>query len=482
MYTVRWKRWWKNCRCESENFFRTVDENVWKMTEKVWRFCRRTVPKEMRKKMSIQTLYDKKKMSAAQLAGQVQSGWSCAMDIAAAIPVSIMDALGKRAAKQEIENVQLHSLLDLQPLGILTPEAAGGITPVSWFSGGGLRRAVNEGRADIMPCYYRDMPQLFEAYVDLDAVFLHVSPMDRHGYFSMGVVGSNCEAFLKKAKRIYLEVNRNVPRALYSPMVHISQVTALCESDVPLPVMPPAVIDEVSRKIGDFIAEEVPDGATLQLGIGAVPDAVGLALKDKRDLGIHTELFTDSMVELIECGAVTNMRKPLYQGKTVATLAFGSKRMYDFINDNPAFVLLPVNEVNDPAVIARHPDFISVNAALEVDFFGQVCAESIGTRHVSGTGGQADYVRGATQSEGGKSFIAFPSTAKNGSVSRIRPTLTPGSIVTTSKNDVDYIVTEYGMAKLRGKTLSQRAKALISIAHPDFRDELVFAVKKQNVL
>ena len=265
-------------------------------------------------------------------------------------------------------------------------------------------------------------------------------------------------------------------------MVHISQVTALCESDVALPVMPPAKIDEVSKKIGDFIAEEVPDGATLQLGIGAVPDAVGLALKDKHDLGIHTELFTDSMVELIECGAVTNMRKPLYQSKTVATLAFGSERMYDFIDDNPAFVLLPVNVVNDPAVIAQHPDFISVNAALEVDFFGQVCAESIGTRHVSGSGGQVDYVRGATQSKGGKSFIAFPSTAKNGTISRIKPTLTPGSIVTTSKNDVDYIVTEYGMAKLRGKTLSERTKSLIAIAHPDFRDELTREAKKQNIL
>ena len=432
--------------------------------------------------MSFQTLYEKKKMSAAQLAGLVESGWSCAMDIAAAIPVSIVDALGARAAKKEIENVRLHSLLDLRPLGVLTPEAANGMIPVSWFSGGGLRKAINEGRADLMPCYYRDMPQLFERYVDLDAIFLHVSPMDKHGYFSMGVVGSNCEAFLKKAKRIYLEVNKNVPRALNSPMVHISQVTALCESDVALPVMPPAKIDEVSKKIGDFIAEEVPDGATLQLGIGAVPDAVGLALKDKHDLGIHTELFTDSMVELIECGAVTNMRKPLYQSKTVATLAFGSERMYDFIDDNPAFVLLPVNVVNDPAVIAQHPDFISVNAALEVDFFGQVCAESIGTRHVSGSGGQVDYVRGATQSKGGKSFIAFPSTAKNGTISRIKPTLTPGSIVTTSKNDVDYIVTEYGMAKLRGKTLSERTKSLIAIAHPDFRDELTREAKKQNIL
>ena len=188
------------------------------------------------------------------------------------------------------------------------------------------------------------------------------------------------------------------------------------------------------------------------------------------------------MVELIECGAVTNERKPIYRGKTVATLGFGSQRLYDYIDDNPAFMMLPVNEVNDPAVIAQHPDFISVNAALEVDFYGQVCAESIGIHHVSGSGGQVDYVRGAIMSKGGKSFIAFPSTAKGGKLSRIKPTLTEGAIVTTSKNDVDHIVTEYGIAKLRGKTLSQRTKALISIAHPKFRDELTFMAKKQNIL
>ena len=192
--------------------------------------------------------------------------------------------------------------------------------------------------------------------------------------------------------------------------------------------------------------------------------------------------MTDSMVEMIEKGVVTNEMKPIYRGKTVATLAFGSQRVYDYMDDNPAFVMLPVDYVNDPAVIAQHPNFISVNAALEVDFYGQVCAESIGTIHVSGSGGQADYVRGATQSKGGKSFIAFSSTTKNDTISKIKPTLTPGSIVTTHKNDVDCIVTEYGIAKLRGKTLSQRAKELIAIAHPKFRDELTFAAKKQNII
>jgi len=199
-------------------------------------------------------------------------------------------------------------------------------------------------------------------------------------------------------------------------------------------------------------------------------------------LGIHTEMFTDSMVELIECGAVDNSCKPIHTGYSVATFAFGSKKIYDYIHNNPAIKILPAAEVNHPMVIGQHPNFMSINSALEVDLYGQVCAESIGTYHVSGTGGQVDYVRGAAYSRGGKSFIAFSSTAKNGTVSRIKPILTPGAIVTTSKNDVDYIATEYGLAKLRGKTLSQRAKALISIAHPDFRDELRYEAKKQNIL
>lgn len=432
--------------------------------------------------MDYQKMYQEKLVSPERIVAFVENGWSCVADIAAAIPGKIFAALGKRAKAGEIREVRLHTLLDLQAYDVFSTDAANGVIPVSWFSGGGLRKSINEGRGDLMPCYYQDMPGLFEKYIELDAVFLHVAPMDKHGFFSTGLVGSNVEAFLKKGKHIYLEVNENMPRALHAPMIHISQVEALCESKEPLPIMPPTSIDPVSEKIGLQIAEEVPNGATLQLGIGAVPDAVGLALKEKKDLGIHTELFTDSMVELIECGAVSNEKKTLYKGKTVATLAFGSQRMYDYIDDNPSFMLLPVNEVNNPYVIAQLPDFISVNAALEVDFYGQVCAESIGTKHVSGSGGQVDYVRGATQSKGGKSFIAFPSTAKGGTISRIKPVLTTGSIVTTSKNDVDYIVTEYGMAHLRGKTLSERVKALIAIAHPKFREELLFEAKKQNIL
>lgn len=432
--------------------------------------------------MGYEREYTERLSTPEKIVEQIQSGWSCCTDIAASIPPALMEALSGYARKGGAKGITLHTMLDLWPMSILSPEGAPGVTPVSWFSGSGLRDAVNQGRADLMPCYYRDMPEFFRDHVEIDAFLAAVSPMDDHGYFSLGVVGSNSEIMLQKAKHIFLEVNPEMPRVPSAPMVHISQVTALCEHKAPLPVRPPVDADPVCRTIGELIAAEVPDGATLQLGVGAVPEAVGPALRGKQDLGIHTELFTDSMVELIQCGAVTNAKKPLHRGKSVATLTYGSQRVYKYINNNPAFLMLPVDEVNDPAVIARHPNFISVNAALEVDLFGQVCAESMGTQHISGTGGQADYVRGATHSKGGKSFIAFPSTAKDGTASRITATLTPGAIVTTSKNDVDRIVTEYGIAELRGKTLSQRAKALISIAHPDHRDRLTFEAKKRNIL
>ena len=429
-----------------------------------------------------QRLYLQKLTSAEKIAEQIESGWTIGTDLATGIPTGIMHCVGELAEAGAFDGVTLHTMLHLTPFMKITEQSAAHLRIVTWFSSGNLSQAVNQGYADVMPCYYRDMPSLFNQYVDVDAYFIETAPMDKDGYFCTAASGSINEVMLKKAKRVYVEVNRKAPVSSGSPRIHISNVTALCENDVMLPVFPPVVVDDISKQIGTLIASEVPDGATLQIGIGAVPEAVSLSLKNKKDLGIHTELFTDSMVELIECGAVTNCRKPIYRGKSVATLAFGSERLYRYIDKNLNFLMLPVDEVNDPRVIAMHPNFISVNAALEVDFFGQVCAESMGIRHVSGSGGQADYVRGAVLSKGGKSFIAFPSTAKNGTISRIQPILSPGAIVTTSKNDVDYIVTEYGMAKLRGKTLSERTKALIGIAHPKFRDELLYAARKRNIL
>ncbi|MBU5626457.1 4-hydroxybutyrate--acetyl-CoA CoA transferase [Oscillibacter sp. MSJ-2] len=424
--------------------------------------------------------YREKKRTAEEIAASIPDGSVLISDAALAQPIGLLESIGAHASANRYRNLTQHILLDSYPMPFYT--GGGGYHAVSWFSSAGARRAVNEGLADVMPCYYRDMPRLVRQQPRIDAFCAAVGPMDRHGYFSLCTVGSYSEAALEKAEHIYLEVNDQMPRVLSAPIVHISRVDAFCEVSRPMVESQPPVIDEVSRTIGGLIAEEIPNGATLQLGIGAVPESVGMFLKNKHHLGIHTELFADSLVELLECGAADNSLKPIHRGRSVMTFAFGTRRVYDFIDDNPAVEVLGVDYVNNPAVIARHPNFISVNAALEVDFFGQVCAESIGTRHISGTGGQADYVRGATESEGGKSFIAFPSTAKGGEVSRIKATLSPGAIVTTSKNDVDYIVTEYGVAKLRGRSLSQRARALISIAHPRFRAELEHQAKAEHIL
>ncbi|MBE6939822.1 MAG: 4-hydroxybutyrate--acetyl-CoA CoA transferase [Ruminococcaceae bacterium] len=433
--------------------------------------------------MNVKELYQSKKTTPQGIADLLQSGMSIMSDIALSHPPAILRAIDQKIMSSDIHSIRMNTTLDMFPYACYTdPASAGKVTGVSWFSGVYARKAINQGWGDIMPGHYHDLGRTIEEYVDFDMFIATVSPMDDQGNFSFGTTISNILSTLKKSRYICLEVNANMPRAVNSPQIHISQVTALCESDTPLPVSAGAEVDPVSQTIGNYIAEEIPDCATIQLGIGAIPDAVGSALKSKHHLGIHTEMFTDSMVELIECGAVDNSCKPIHTGYSVATFAFGSKKIYDYIHNNPAIKILPAAEVNHPMVIGQHPNFMSINSALEVDLYGQVCAESIGTYHVSGTGGQVDYVRGAAYSRGGKSFIAFSSTAKNGTVSRIKPILTPGAIVTTSKNDVDYIATEYGLAKLRGKTLSQRAKALISIAHPDFRDELRYEAKKQNIL
>ena len=428
-------------------------------------------------------LYAQKLITAQALAEQVQSGWLLGMDTGPSQTPAIMSAIADKVRNSDIKGVQVQTLLDIYPFEFYADDSlAGKMTGYSWFSSGGARKAVNGGYADLFPTYYRDIPRHIRAEYEYDAFCVAVSPMDSHGYFSLALNGSYAEAMIDKAKRIFIEVNEKQPRCLCGTQLHISQVDAIVENTHELPVLPPVVLDETSITIGNLIAEQIPDGACIQLGIGAIPDATGMALKAKKDLGIHTEMFTDSMVELIECGAVNNSRKQIHRGKTVTTFAYGSKRIYDFIDDNPAVEVLPVDYVNDPEVICRNDNMISINAALEVDFFGQVCAESVGTKHMCGSGGQVDYVRGACQSKGGKSFIAFTSTAKGGTISKIKPILTPGAICTTSKNDVDYIVTEYGIAHLRGRSLSDRTRQLIAIAHPDFRDELTFEAKKRGIL
>ena len=432
--------------------------------------------------IDYKALYAEKLTTPEELARCVESGWVLGMDSAPSQAPAIMQAIADKIKNSDVKDVRVQTLLDAYPFEFYTnPEMFGKMTGFSWFSSGNARNAVNGGRADFIPTYYRDIPRHIRAGYEYDAFCVEVSPMDSHGYFSLALNGSYAEAMIDKSKRIFVEVNECQPRCVTGIQLHVSQVDAIVEHNHELPVLPPVVIDDVSRTIGELIAEQIPNGACIQLGIGAIPDATGMALKTKHDLGIHTEMFTDSMVELLECGAVNNSKKQIHRNKSVTTFAFGSKRIYDFVDDNPSIEILPVDYVNNPEVICKNDNMISINAAIEVDFYGQVCAESVGTKHMSGSGGQIDFVRGACQSKGGKSFIAFASTTK-GTISKICSTLTPGAVCTTSKNDVDYIVTEYGIAHLRGESLASRARQLISIAHPDFRDELLFEAKKRGIM
>jgi acyl-CoA hydrolase len=433
--------------------------------------------------VNFEEMYKEKLQSAAKVAENLQNDWLIGTDANASQPDGLLNAFSEQARKANLHGIKVFTLNDVYPYAFYSdPELARQMTGMSWFSGKGARKAINGGFADYIPVNYSDTPSHIRREYSYDAVCIAVSPMDKHGYFSCGTASSLMEAYLEKSKNVYVEVNRFVPRAVRGYQIHVSEVDAIIENNHELPVLPPSELDETSKTIGGFIAELIPDGACIQLGIGAIPDAVGMALKTKHDLGIHTEMFTDSMVELIECGAVNNSRKQIHRGTSVTTFAYGSQRIYDYIDDNPAIELLPVDYVNNPYVISQLDNFMSINAAVEVDFYGQVCAESIGRKHISGTGGQLDFVRGATHSKGGKSFIAFTSTAKNGTISKIRPVLTSGACVSTGKNDVDYIVTEYGVAHLRGRSYADRVRQLISIAHPNFRDELKFDAKQHGIL
>lgn len=431
----------------------------------------------------FQEMYQAKRKSPEEVAMYVKSGDVCACPTGLEEPTAICEAVAARAMRGELTGVVHHATLSVKGGPFMKPELKGKYDYVSWFTGGPGRKGIQEGIHTYIPNNYSTIPGLWrDVQPRLDVFYAEVSPMDKHGYFSCPMAGAEVVAMREKASIILLDVNDQMPRVMGDCLIHISQVTALCESSRPLLGLNNPPLSDDDKKIGQMIADEVCDGATLQLGIGGIPNAVGVLLKDKKDLGLHTEMFTDSMVDLLECGAVTNMKKPIHVGKTVATLAWGSKKMYDFMDDNPAFEMYPVSYINNPAVIAQHDNFVSVNSCVEVDLFGQICSESIGTKHYSGSGGQLDFVRGANMSKGGKGFIAMLSTTKGGTISKIKPILTPGSIVTTPRNEVDFLVTENGIVRLKGQTASQRAKMIISLAAPQFREELEYEAKKMNLI
>jgi acyl-CoA hydrolase len=402
---------------------------------------------------------------------RIESGDRIYLHGAAATPSVLLDALVRRA--DELADVRTVGLHIEGPGPHMAPEMSDHFRHQALFIGPNARAAVNEGRADYIPIFLSDIPRLFtQRLLPLDAAFINVSPPDEHGYCSLGTSVEAALAAVGSAGLVVAQLNRSVPRTLGDSFVHVSRIDLAVEVDVPPYELEPKTIGDVERRIGAYVAELVPDGATIQMGIGSIPVAIGEALRDKRDLGVHTEMFSDVVVDLVEAGAVTGGAKEVNRGKIVSTFTLGSRRLYDFVNDNPMVELRPVDYTNDTAVIRRFRRMMAINSAIEIDLTGQVCADSIGQRLYSGVGGQMDFVRGAALAEEGRAVIAMPSTGAGGTASRIMPFLRSGAGVTTTRAHVRTVVTEWGVAELFGKSISERAKALISIAHPDFRDEL----------
>jgi len=391
---------------------------------------------------------------------------------AAATPSFLLDALVARAG--QLRDVGIIGLHIEGPGPHMAPEMAGHFRHRALFIGPNARRAVNDGRADYIPVFLSDIPQLFlRRLLPLDAAFINVSVPDDHGFCSLGTSVEATLAAVCSAKLVVAQLNRAMPRTLGDSFLHLSEIDLATEVDAPPYELAPPVIGPVERLIGDHVAELIQDGATIQMGIGQIPAAIGEALRSKRDLGVHTEMFTDVVADLVEAGAVTGARKEINRGKVVSTFVLGSARLYRFVDDNPMVELRPVDYTNDTAVIRRFRRMSAINSAIEVDLTGQVCADSIGTRLYSGVGGQMDFVRGAALADEGQAIIALPSTAANGTVSRIVPFLNRGAGVTTTRAHVRTVVTEWGVAELFGKSIAERARELIAIAHPGFRDELI---------
>jgi acetyl-CoA hydrolase len=420
------------------------------------------------------TRYPHKVVDGDRAVAMIQSGNRVLMSGNCSVPKVLLEALVRRAPK--LENVSIDQVLTLCPEDYVAPAMQGHLRVNSMFISENVRAAVNDGRADFTPCFLSEMPELYRrGHLPLDAAMLHVSPPDSHGFVSLGVESGMVKTPASFAHLVMAEVNERMPRVLGDTLLHISKIDYLVPVDYELAEIPMGEPGEISLKIAEHIAPLIEDGATLQAGIGEIPSAVLHHLMDKKDLGIHSELISDGVVDLADAGVITNARKTVHRGKIVAGFLLGTRKLFDFVDDNPFVELHPIEHVNDPFIISRNDNVVAINSAIEVDLTGQVCADSIGTRFYSGVGGQIDFIYGASRSKGGRSIIALPSTAarRDGSLlSKIVPTLTPGAGVTTTRSHVHTVVTEFGAAHLYGKTIRQRAKALIGIAHPQFREEL----------
>ena len=431
--------------------------------------------------MSVDALYSSKRLSAADAVRFVRNGDCIIVPTGVGEPPTLLGALSEQ--RRDFRDVKVSQVLAMRKYAYLDPATTEHVRHVAFFFGGATRAGGQEGWVDFIPNYFSEIPaQIERGQIGADVVFAMASPMDAHGYFSISLGADYTMAAVARARAVVLEVNPNVPFAYGNCHVHISQVSALVESQEPVMEVGLPKIGPVQQAIGKYVADLIDDGSTLQIGYGGIPDAVVMQLSAKRDLGIHTEMLGDGILTLVESGAVTNRRKNHLPGKIIATFALGSARLYRFMDRNPGVEIHPVDFTNSPELAGRNDKLMAINATLQIDLLGQCGSESLAHLPYSGTGGQSDFVRAANRSRGGKAFIVLPSTAKNDTVSRIVPCLSPGTHVSTSKNDINYVVTEHGVAQLRGKSAKQRAAELIAIAHPAFRAELTEQAQRMHLL
>lgn len=431
--------------------------------------------------MSFQAIYQSKRVTPEDAIDQVRNGDFIIVPTGVGEPPTLLTALSEQ--RRRFQDIKVAQILAVRKFGYFDPDTTDHVRHMAFFFGGASRAGGQSGSIDFIPCSFSDIPVMIQrGQIPADVVFSMASPMDEKGFFSLSLGPDYTMAAVAKARAIVLEVNPNVPFAYGNCHVHVSQVSALVESSEPVMEVGLPKIGPVQQAIGKYVADMIDDGATLQIGYGGIPDAVVMQLAGKHDLGIHTEMIGDGILTLIESGTITNRKKTYLPGKMVATFALGSKKLYQFMERNPALEMHPADFTNDPYLAAQNDKLVAINATLQIDLLGQCGSESLGPLPYSGTGGQVDFVRAANRSRDGKAFIVLPSTAKDDTLTRIVPTLTPGTHVTTGKNDINYVVTEFGVAQLRGKSAKQRAQEMIAIAHPDFRAELTEGARRLNLL
>lgn len=427
--------------------------------------------------MNWENIYRRKVTDVSTALSQIQSGNRLYIGGGAGVPVHLIKGLTDKAS--DLRDVELTHILTFAEAPYVAPEYKDSFRVNALFIGPNVRKAIADGRADFTPVFLSEIPGLFRSGIlPIDVALIMVSPPDEHGFCSFGVEVGTTKPAAESARIIIAEVNQQMPRTHGDSFIHVSRLHHIIEANYPLPEAPQAGSSEEHLQIGEYIAEMIPDGATLQMGIGSIPDAVLRCLGDHKDLGIHTELFSDGVIEMVENGVITCAQKNFHPGKIVTGFIFGTRHLYEFIDNNPLIEMHPTDYVNDPFKIAQNDKMVAINAALQIDLTGQVCADSIGPRFYSGVGGQLDFIRGAARSKGGLPIIACLSTARGGTVSRIVPMLNEGAGVVTTRNDVHYVVTEHGVANLYGQSIRERAQALIRIAAPQFREELTAAARQ----